>query len=598
MADEKDEMRRVSENPGEVLIVEEGEIPNIEQEKDSADEIIRLYETISTRLVEGSIIRGRVLAVNKDEVIVDIGFKSEGIIPREELSGEVNVGDEIDVYLESLEDPEGQVLLSKKKADFMRVWDMIYEAFENKRPIKGKIVRRIKGGFMVDIMGVEAFLPGSQVSLGRVADFDSFISQELDFMILMMNRARKNVVVSRRHLLEQERAKQRETLLSEIEVGQVREGVVKNITSFGAFLDLGGITGLLHITDISWTKIDHPSEVLKIGDRIKVKILEFNRELERVTVGLKQLTPSPWEKITSELIVGSRVKGKVTRIKNYGAFVDLGMGVEGLIHSSQFSWVNPNVDPSKVVKVGEVIEAVVLGIDNERKRISLGIKQLTPDPWENIEQRYPLNSIHTGKVKNMTSFGVFVELEDGIEGLIHISDLSWTKRVLHPSEILKKGQQVRVMVLKVDKENRRISLGMKQVEKDPWPELAQMYAVGNETEGKIIRLMDKGVIVELPGGAEGFVPVAHLGKKVNKPVEAFSIGDILPLKVIEFDRIDRRIVLSVSAYFSSKRKEDLEKYLAEHPTKAFLVEELTDKPIIVPEEQSNEAQDLDESVSS
>ncbi|MGB9561753.1 MAG: S1 RNA-binding domain-containing protein, partial [bacterium] len=357
------------------------------------------------------------------------------------------------------------------------------------------------------------------------------------------------------------------------------------ITTFGAFLDLGGVDGLLHITDISWTKIDHPSEVLKIGDKIKVKILDFNRETGRVTVGLKQLTPSPWEVITSQIQVGGRVKGKVTRVKSYGAFVDLGMGIEGLIHSSQFSWVNPNVDPTKIVKVGAEIEAVVLGVDNERKRISLGVKQLTPDPWENIEERYPVNSIRRGKVKNMTSFGVFVELEDGIEGLIHISDLSWTKRILHPSEILRRGQTINVMVLKIDKENRRISLGLKQIEKDPWPELAQMYAVGNETEGKIIRIMDKGVIVELPGGAEGFVPVAHLGKKVNKPSEAFSIGDLLPLKVIEFDKIDRRIILSVSAYFESKRKEDLEKYLAEHPTKAFLVEELTEKPVIFPDEE-------------
>lgn len=582
MNEEREEMREQIEDPnsGATVLIAEGDIPESGEEKESTEEILRLYRTISTRPVEGTIIKGRVLEVRPDEVIVDIGFKSEGIIPREELSGELAPGDEIEVYLESLEDPDGQVVLSKKKADFMRVWENLREAYEKKTPVRGKILRRIKGGFMVDVMGVEAFLPGSQVSFGRVTDFDSYVNQELDFRILMMNRARKNVVVSRKAVLEEERARQRETILSEIQVGQVREGVVKNITNFGAFLDLGGLDGLLHITDISWTKINHPSEVLKIGEKIKVKILDFDRENERVTVGLKQLVPSPWEQVTSQIVVGGKIKGKVTRVKSYGAFVDLGMGVEGLIHSSQFSWTNPNVDPTKIVRVGDEIEAVVLGIDQERKRISLGVKQLTPDPWETIEERYPINSIKTGKVKNMTSFGVFVELEEGIEGLIHISDLSWTKRILHPSEVLKKGQTINVVVLKIDKENRRISLGLKQLEKDPWPELAKMYSVGNETEGKIIRIMDKGVIVELPGGAEGFVPLAQLGKKVVKASDAFSIGDILPLKVIEFDRIDRRIVLSVSAYFESKEKEYLEKYLAQHPTKAFLVEELAQKPVI------------------
>ncbi|MGC9314194.1 MAG: 30S ribosomal protein S1 [bacterium] len=564
----------------EIVLFSEGDIPDDDEDimgsdytKEERRAMLERMEETMAELKDGELIKGKVLRVNKDEVVVDIGFKSEGIVSKDEFTEEVKEGDEIEVFLEQLEDENGQVVVSKRKADFMRVWNNIKDAYEEGSLVVGAIRRRIKGGMVVDVMGVEAFLPGSQIALRQVPDFDALLGKDMEFRVIKLNKVRRNIVVSRRVVLEEERSERRQSLLGEIEEDQVRKGVVKNITDFGVFIDLGGLDGLLHITDMSWTRIKHPSEVVNIGDEIDVKILKFDRKKERISLGLKQLTESPWEKVDERFPEGSRIRGKVVNLTKYGAFVELEEGIEGLVHVSEMSWTKHINHPSEVVNLGDEIDVIVLNVDKDNQKISLGVKQLEPDPWTLLSTKYPPGSKLTGKIRNLTSFGAFVEIEEGIDGLIHISDMSWTKRIMHPSELLRKGQEVEVVVLNIDAENRRVSLGLKQMERDPWPELEGRYSPGRETEGRIIRMSDRGVTVKLPDEVEGFVPVTQLGKEVNRPHDAFADGDLLPLKVIEFDRFEHRIVLSVNAFFDTKEDGDLETFLSNHPTKTVSLRE-------------------------
>ncbi len=546
------------------------EIHGSQYSEQEYERLLDIYESTIKDIREGEIVSGKVLGVTRDDVIVDVGFKSEGIIPIGEFTPPLNisVGDEIEVFLEQIEDQNGQLVLSKSKADFMKVWDRIHEKHDSGELVKGRLVRRIKGGVVVDIMGVDAFLPGSQISLRQVPDFDALIGTEMDFKIIKLNKNRRNIVVSRRVVLEDEREKKRSLLLKEIEVGQVREGVVKNVTDFGVFIDLNGVDGLLHITDMSWGRIKHPSEMVNLGDTISVKILDFDEKTSRISLGLKQLTPYPWENIEEKYPIGKKVTGKVVSITDYGAFVELEKGVEGLIHISEMSWTQHIKHPSKIMNVGDKIDAVVLSVDRDNEKISLGIKQMEPDPWETIEEKYPVAKIVSGKVRNLTAFGSFIELEEGIDGLIHISDMSWTKRIQHPSELMKKGDKIDIKILKIDHDNRRISLGLKQLQEDPWPKISRKYSVGSECLGTITRVMDRGVSVELDGEVEGFVPTNQLSKPdIENPSQAFSDGEQIPLQVIEFDRASHKIVLSVDAYYKKREKAELDQFMAGHPTR-------------------------------
>ncbi len=515
------------------------------------EEMMALYEDTLSEIAEGEIVRARVLRKTDSAVILDVGFKSEGLVPLEEFRDPESLepGDEVEVFLESLEDQEGVVVLSKKKADFLRVWEKIKEAYDNDQTVPGMLKRKIKGGVTVDLMGVDAFLPGSQIALRRVPNVDDLIGHEYEFKILKLNKRRRNIVVSRRVILEGERAEKRESLKTELEVGQVRKGVVKNITDFGAFIDLGGMDGLLHITDMSWGRIGHPSELCQIGDELEVKILDIDWDRERISLGLKQLQAYPWEDVAARYPVGSRVRGRIVSITNYGAFVELEKGVEGLVHISEMSWTRNVRHPSQLLSINDEIECVVLRVDEEEKKISLGMKQTEEDPWLALPAKYPPGGRIRGVVRNLTSFGAFVEVEPGIDGLVHISDMSWTRRVQHPSEVVRKGEEVEVLVLSIDPDQKRISLGLKQVEEDPWYELAQRFEPGTEAEGHVVRLLDKGVVVDLGDEVEGFVPISQLGveEEIEDPAERFVEGDRLELKVLESDPINRRIVLAVTA---------------------------------------------------
>ncbi|MFH1700397.1 MAG: 30S ribosomal protein S1 [Candidatus Zixiibacteriota bacterium] len=540
-----------------------------EYNQEEFDELMSMYEGTLRDIKEGEIVPGTVIGVTRDDIIVDVGFKSEGIIPVNEFIGEVNikVGDEIEVYLEAVEDSKGQLVLSKQKADFMRVWDRIRVAHDAGDLVPGKIKRRIKGGVVVDVMGVDAFLPGSQVALRQVPDFDALIGATMSVKIIKLNKSRRNIVVSRRVVLEDERDQLRNELLEEIELGQVREGIVKNITDFGVFIDLGGVDGLLHITDMSWGRMRHPSEMVQLGDSLNVKILDFDDRTSRISLGLKQLTPYPWENIDEKFPINKRVKGKVVSITDYGAFVELEKGIEGLIHISEMSWTQHIKHPSKIMSMGDSVEAVVLSVDKENEKISLGIKQMEPDPWLTIHEKYPIGDVVKGRVRNLTAFGAFVEIEEGVDGLVHISDMSWTKRIQHPSEIMKKGDIIEVRILKIDTDNRRVSLGIKQLLEDPWPEYAKKYAIGNEVLGTIMRSMDRGLVVELDGEVEGFVPSNQLAKDGDdKTAENFTEGLHIPIKVIEFDRGARKIVLSIREYFEKRDRDEYEKFISETTT--------------------------------
>jgi len=548
------------------------------------------YDESMRSLGEGEIVRGTVLALTATEVLVDVGFKSEGVIQLSEFPdpGSIKVGDTIEVFLEKMENQDGLVVLSKQRADFVRVWDRVKEAHDNGVVVEGKLVRKIKGGVVVDLYGVEAFLPGSQIALRQVQNVDALLGQTVSVKIIKLNKRRRNIVVSRRAVLEEERERMKGAILKDLAKDQIREGVVKNITDFGAFVDLGGIDGLLHITDMSWGRVQHPSELVKIGDKLRVKVLNFDPEKERISLGLKQLEAYPWEGVEDKYKVGDRIKGKVVSITDYGAFVELEKGVEGLIHVSEMSWTRHVRHPSKVVNIGDIIEAVVLKVDKANEKISLGLKQVEPDPWLTLDQKYPPGMRVKGKVRNLTNFGAFVELEEGIDGLVHVSDMSWTKRVAHPSEVLKKGETVEVVVLSIDKEHRRISLGLKQVSDDPWPMLADRFPSGMELTGTINRLFDRGAIVDLGDGIEGFVPLSQLGiDDLKRPNDAFEVGEELVMKVTRVDVPNHRLILSGKAWLSeqddialaewtSKRNQTRARIAANPPAEEPVVE--TGKP--------------------
>jgi len=553
----------------------------IEEEEYSDDqflEMIQLYEGTLAEIKEGQIVKGTVVDVRDNEILVDVGFKSEGTIPLDQFRGSdrVRVGDVYDVYLETIEDQDGLIALSKEKADFLKVWEDIKYAFDRVRTVHGVVERRIKGGLVVNLMGVDAFLPGSQVALRQVPDLDALIGETFEFRIIKINKRRRNIVVSRRVVLEDERDKKKRKLIGELEKGQIRKGVVKNITDFGAFVDLGGIDGLLHITDMSWGRVNNPGEMVGIGDDLEVKVLEFDRDRERISLGLKQLQPYPWTDVDIKYPEGNVVKGKVVSITNYGAFVELEKGIEGLIHISEMSWTRNVRHPSKVVSIGEEVEAMVLKVDKENEKISLGLKQAEPDPWEGLANKYPPGTVIEGKVRNLTDFGAFAEGEDGIDGLVHISDMSWTKRVRHPKEIVKKGDSIDVMILDINKEKRRISLGIKQLVDNPWDTLAERFEPGTECQGTIVRALEHGAIVEIDDQVEGFVPLQHLGiEGIERPIEHFRPGDEIPLTVIKIQPENRKIVLSATKYFESHQDEQAE-FVEAHPKRELTEEEIAE----------------------
>jgi small subunit ribosomal protein S1 len=518
-----------------------------------------------TVLRVGTIVPGRIIASNDKEVLVNIGYKSEGVIPRQEFRSdeEVSEGIRVDVFIEKLEDDDGRVSVSKEKAHFHKVWNDIKAAYDEGTIVRGTVIKRIKGGLTARIMGVDAFLPGSQVALRQVPNLEKFCGEELDFRVIKLNKRRRNIVVSRRQVLEEARSELKETLIKDLEEGQTRMGIVKNITDFGAFVDLGGIDGLLHITDMSWGRVRHPSQLVSIGDEIEVMVLKFDKDKERISLGTKQLQPFPWEGVAERYPKDAVVKGVVASITDYGAFIELEPGVEGLIHISEMSWTKHVRHPSKLLNVGEDIEALVLSVNEEERKISLGIKQTMDNPWESIEERYPVGSQISGKVRNLTSFGAFVEIEDGIDGLVHISDMSWTKRITHPSEILSKGDALDVVVLSIDRENHRISLGLKQTIENPWDRMNEQFPEGTEVEGEVTQILDRGVVVNLDQDIEGFVPLSQLGwDELQSPDKVLRNGDILPLRVIEVVPSSRRIVLSVTSYFNGRSPEELNDFRA------------------------------------
>ena len=539
------------------------ESPSLDAEE--YERLLDMYDVSFKNFAEGEVVRGVVLRVSESEVIVDVGYKSEGIIPVEEFRDEtgkvaVKPGDVVDVLLEKTEDKEGYVVLSKEKAEKMKVWDDVERAYQERRVVTGRVIERVKGGLAVDI-GVRAFLPGSQVDLRPVRNLDSLKGQELRMRVIKVNKKRGNIVLSRKAVLEEENAERKRDTLETLEEGKVLMGTVKNITEYGAFVDLGGIDGLLHITDMSWGRINHPSEVLNVGDEIKVIVLKFDRESERVSLGYKQLKADPWTTATIKYPVGARVKGKVVSLTDYGAFVELEEGVEGLIHVSEMSWSKKVKHPSKILNVAQEVECVVLGIDQEAHRISLGLKQAEGNPWLQLVEKYPIGSKIKGKVRNLTEFGAFVEVEEGIDGLIHISDLSWTKRVKHPSEVLKKGDVVEAVVLNIDAENQRLSLGLKQLATDVWDEFFTHHKVGDVVEGRIVRMTNFGAFVELAEGIEGLVHVSELDeKRIEHPEEQFKPGDAFPMKIIKINEGEKKIGLSIRAVKQDEYQRDLQSY--------------------------------------
>ncbi|HOM04113.1 MAG TPA: 30S ribosomal protein S1 [Candidatus Kapabacteria bacterium] len=527
-----------------------------------------LFEQKVGTIKEDQLIKGKIVKIVKDEVFVDIGFKSFGVVPKAELinAESYHIGDEIDVYIEKMEDSQGRVLLSRRRADFMRIWDDILKLYETQEVTRVKILRRIKGGMVVDLLGIEAFLPGSQIDVRPVRDFDSWVGKNIDVRVVKVNHPSENVVVSHKVLLEEQLSEQRQAIMDKLDKGLVLEGTVKAISDFGVFVDLGGVDGLVHITDLSWGRVTHPSEIVELDQTVKVVVLDFDKEKKRISLGMKQLTPHPWDTIGDKYEKGTKVVGKVVSLTDYGAFIEIEKGVEGLIHISEMSWTQHVKHPSQIVSMGQVVEAIVLNIDKEEKKLALGMKQLEPDPWEDLMKKYPIGSKHKGIVRNLTNFGVFVELEPGVDGLVHISDLSWTKKIRHPGEFVKKGDELEVVVISVDPEQRRIALGHKQINDNPWDTFEETYKIGTETEAKIERIIEKGVIVELPERVDGFVPVSQLSFAPVKNIsEYFKIGDVLPLKVVEFDKEAKKIVLSVVECLRDKPVEVIEAYNSAHP---------------------------------
>jgi small subunit ribosomal protein S1 len=541
-------------------------LPSSDQQLDRAA-LAALYEETFKNLEEGTITEGRVVAVTKDKVVVDIGYKSEGMIPNDQFSTEerqnLKVGDRLQVYIEECEDADGNLVLSKEKADKMKIWEELEKLFNDGKSIDGKIVARIKGGMMVDI-GVKAFLPGSQIDLHPVRDLDGLIGRTFPLKIIKINHRRGNVVVSRRVLLEETRDSKRKTTLSTLKEGQLIQGVVKNITDYGAFIDLGGIDGLLHITDMSWGRVGHPSEMFNIGDKVEVSVLKYDRETGRISLGLKQKSADPWTGVASKYAVGTRVRGRVVSLTDYGAFIELEPGVEGLVHVSVMSWTHEVRHPSRVVSIGDQVEAAVLNVDPASRKISLGMKQTAPNPWDMVEGKYAIGTHIEGKVKSLTDFGAFVGLEEGIDGLIHISDMSWTKHIKHPSELFKKGQKVEAVVLRIDKEKERLSLGYKQLKGDPWDdEIPSRYAVGDVAVGKVSKVADFGIFVELDGGVEGLIHISEAGLDSQaKLEEKFKLQDEVTAKIIKVDREERKIALSLRDHQMDSDRRTVDEYHA------------------------------------
>ena len=519
----------------------------------SKEQLEQAYDTTLNKVADNEVVNGTVTAINKREVIVNIGYKSDGIIPISEFryNPDLKVGDEVEVYIENTEDRKGQLLLSHKKARESRSWDRVNEALDSQEIVKGYIKCRTKGGMIVDVFGIEAFLPGSQIDVKPIRDYDVFVGKTMEFKVIKINQEYRNVVVSHKALIEEELEQQKKEIISKLEKGQVLEGTVKNITSYGVFIDLGGVDGLIHITDLSWGRVSDPKEIVELDQKINVVILDFDDEKKRIALGLKQLTPHPWDSLDPNLKVGDVVKGKVVVMADYGAFIEIAPGVEGLIHVSEMSWSQHLRSAQDFIKVGDEVEAVILTLDRAERKMSLGIKQLKQDPWENIEEKYPIGSKHTATVRNFTNFGIFVEIEEGVDGLIHISDLSWTKKVKHPSEFTTIGAPIDVVVLEIDKENRRLSLGHKQLEENPWDAYESIYTVDSIHEGKITEMMDKGAVISLAEGVEGFATPKHLVKEDGSQAQQ---GETLQFKVIEFNKDSKRIILSHSRIFEDIAK--------------------------------------------
>ena len=521
----------------------------------SKEELDKAYNETLNKVSEHQVTEGTVISCDKKEVIVNIGYKSDGIIPASEFryNPDLKVGDKVEVYVENQEDKKGQLILSHKKARLSKSWERVNAALENEEVIQGFIKCRTKGGMIVDVFGIEAFLPGSQIDVHPIRDYDQFVNKTMEFKVVKINQEFRNVVVSHKALIEEELEAQKREIISKLEKGQILEGTVKNITSYGVFVDLGGVDGLIHITDLSWGRVDDPHKVVELDQKINVVILDFDDEKKRIALGLKQLTPHPWDALDANLKVGDKVKGKVVVIADYGAFVEIQPGVEGLIHVSEMSWSQHLRSAQDFLSVGDEVEAVILTLDRDERKMSLGIKQLKEDPWEAIEVKYPVGSKHTAKVRNFTNFGVFVELEEGVDGLIHISDLSWTKKVKHPSEFTQVGSEIDVVVLDIDKDNRRLSLGHKQLEDNPWNQFEATYTVGSIHEGKIVELLEKGAVVSLEKGVEGFATPKHLVKEDGTQA---ALGEELPFKVIEFNKDSKRIILSHSRTFEDAQREE------------------------------------------
>jgi len=529
-------------NVKQISVDELSEPEVVKEDFPNQEEYLSTFSDISER----EIITGRVIGINEKEILIDIGFKSEGIINRDEFSSDElpDVGGKIDVYLERMEDESGKTVLSKEKADFLRRWIELRNIHETGEIITGKIIKRIKGGMVVDLKGVQAFLPGSQIDVRPVKDFDKYLNVEMELKVVKFNEMRKNVVVSHKAILEESLAEKRDEIFNTLEVGAIMEGRVKNITDFGVFIDLGGIDGLLHITDLSWGRINHPSEMISMDDTLTVKVIDFDNEKKRVSLGLKQLTPHPWETIETDFPQGQRVEGKVVSMTNYGAFIEIKSGIEGLIHVSEMSWTRHIKNPSELYSLGDEVEAIVLSIDADERKISLGAKQLTDDPWDKIEEKYNVGTIVKGKVINLTQFGAFVELEEGIDGLIHVSDFSWTKVVRHPREMIEKDQSTEVRILEVSRESRRISLGIKQLSDDPWPNIIEKFQTGSEQEGEVVKILDKGIILSLEDEIEGIIPFGRQSKKQRKEItQKYSVGQKISGSVLEVKPENKKIIL-------------------------------------------------------
>ena len=529
----------------------------------SPEEVARIYEDTLRNFVQGEVVRGRVVSVSDDKVLVDINYKSEGVISRSEFPAdmEINVDDQFDVFIEETEGEEGMPVLSKTKADRIKNWTKVQRAYDSDEVVQGKVVRRVKGGLKVDVSGLDSFLPASQIASRPAGDLDRFIGESWEFKVIKLSRRRRNIVLSRRKLIEEEQAKEKEQLLDTLEIGMTIEGEVKNITDFGAFIDVGGIDGLLHVSDMSWGRVRHPSDAVKVGQVLEVKVLNFDKETERISLGLKQKVPNPWIGVEDKYPVRTTVTGRVVSMTDYGAFVELEEGVEGMIHVSEMSWTRRVRHPSDVLEIDQQVEVAVLNADSEHEKIALGLKQVTPNPWEELAQKYPPGTVIEGEVKNLTDYGAFVEVEDGIDGLLHVSDMSWTRRVNHPSEMVAKGDRIEVSVLSVDPDREKVSLGLKQLERDPWLDAGEKHSVGDHMEVTISKLVSFGAFATLENGIEGLIHVSELAKeRVAKPEDVVSVGDVVNVKIITFDPTQRKIGLSVKDYTRDIEEEDKRKY--------------------------------------